>query len=50
MRRIVFSIVFSYWWSQALLVFKFTKSRRNFYTQIERRSFHAAKTLSGHGS
>src|SRR5258707_15799127 len=47
-RRIVFSIVFSQWWSQALLVFKFTKSRRNFYTQIERRSFYAAKTQLGH--
>src|SRR5260221_5002644 len=46
MRRIVFSIVFSQYWSQALLVFKFTKSRRNFYTQIECRSFHAAKVNS----
>jgi hypothetical protein len=32
------------------LVFKFTKSRRNFYTQIERRSFHAAKTHTGSNS
>jgi hypothetical protein len=29
------------------LIFKFTKSRRNFYTQIERRSFYTAKTQSG---
>src|SRR5258707_9760986 len=48
MRRIVFSIVFSQYWSQALLVFKFTKSRRNFYTQIECRSFHATKTQLRH--
>jgi hypothetical protein len=27
---------------------KFAKSRRNFYTQIERRSFYTTKTRSGH--
>src|SRR5437879_12041936 len=46
MRRNVFSIVFSWQQSQSLLVFKLATSRRNFYTLIERRSFHAAKTHS----
>jgi hypothetical protein len=47
MCRIVFSIVFSRQWSPALLVFKLTKSRQNFYLQIERRRFHTTKTQSG---
>jgi hypothetical protein len=40
--RIVFSIVFSRQQSLALLVYKLTKSRRNFYTQIRFWSFHTA--------
>src|ERR1019366_3262932 len=42
MRRIVFSIGFSRQWSPALLVFKSTKSRWNFYKKILRGSFHTA--------
>jgi hypothetical protein len=42
MRRIVFSIGFSRQRSPALLVFKSTKSRWNFYKKILRGSFHTA--------
>jgi len=41
-RRIVFSIVFSRLWRSAFLFFKLTESRRNFYPQIQFRSFHTA--------
>src|ERR1700676_5539121 len=47
MRRIVFSISF---FRQALpvqLVFTSPKSRRKFYTQVERQSFHTASTRTG---
>jgi hypothetical protein len=47
MRRIVFSIGFSRQWSPALLVFKSTKSRWNFYKKILRGSFHTAWNDSG---
>jgi hypothetical protein len=42
MRRIVFSISFSRQNWKVQLVFTSTKSRRNFYTQVERQSFHTA--------
>src|ERR1019366_1581686 len=48
MRRIVFSISFSRQNWKVQLVFTSTKSRRNFYTQVERQSFHTAWTQSGH--
>src|SRR5664280_2712356 len=47
MRRIVFSVGFSRQWSPALLVFKSTKSRWNFYKKILRGSFHTASTQTG---
>src|SRR5664280_1477756 len=49
MRRIVFSISFSRQNWKVQLVFTSTKSRRNFYTQVERQSFHTAWTHFGHG-
>jgi hypothetical protein len=42
MRRIAFSISFSRQSWKVQLVFTSTKSRRNFYTQVERQSFHTA--------
>ena len=42
MLRIVFSISFSRQNWKVQLVFTSTKSRRNFYTQVERQSFHTA--------
>src|ERR1035437_4024682 len=47
MRRIVFSIGFSRQWSPALLVFKSTQSRWNFYKKILRGSFHTAGVKNG---
>jgi hypothetical protein len=47
MRRIVFSISFSPQNRKVQLVFTSTKSRRNFYTQVERQSFHTAWTHIG---
>jgi hypothetical protein len=41
-RRIVFSIAFFVQPSPELLAFRFTKSRRTFYAQIERGSFRTA--------
>src|ERR1017187_10067286 len=48
MRRIVFSISFFRQVLPVQLVFTSTKSRRKFYTQVERQSFHTASTQSGH--
>jgi hypothetical protein len=42
MRRIVFSISFSRQKLTVQLVFTSAKSRTNFYTQVERQSFHTA--------
>jgi len=42
MRRIAFSISFSRQSWKVQLVFTSTKSRRNFYTQVERQSFNTA--------
>src|ERR1019366_6415027 len=50
MRRIVFSIGFSRQRSPALLVFKSTKSRWNFYKKILRGSFHTAWTQRRHAA
>src|ERR1022692_1939621 len=50
MRRIVFSISFFRQVLPVQLVFTSTKSRRKFYTQVERQSFHTASTRSGHSS
>jgi hypothetical protein len=47
MRRIAFSISFSRQGWKVQLVFTSTKSRRNFYTQVERQSFHTAWVKSG---
>src|ERR1035437_475746 len=46
-RRIVFSISFSRQNWKVQLVFTSTKSRRNFYTQVERQSFHTAWVKTG---
>src|ERR1700687_153744 len=47
MRRIVFSIPFCRQVLLVQLVFTSTKSRRKFYTQVVRQSFHTASTRSG---
>ena len=47
MCRIVFSISFSRQNWKVQLVFTSTKSRRNFYTQVERQSFHTAWVKTG---
>ena len=47
MRRIAFSISFSRQSWKVQLVFTSTKSRRNFYTQVERQSFHTAWVKNG---
>jgi hypothetical protein len=49
MRRIVCSIAFFRQMLSVQLVFTSTKSRRKFYTQVERQSFHTASTQLGHG-
>ena len=46
-RSIVFSIVSARWWSSVLLVFRWTKSRRNFYAQFEIQRFHTASGRTG---
>src|ERR1039457_6836370 len=48
MRRIVFSISFFRQVLPVQLVFTSTKSRRKFYTQVERQSFHTASTRRRH--
>jgi hypothetical protein len=45
MRRIVFSISCFRQMLPVQLVFTSMKSRRNFYTQVERQSFHAARVI-----
>src|SRR5450759_4384301 len=50
MRRIVCSIAFFRQMLSVQLVFTSTKSRRKFYTQVERQSFHTASTHNGHGA
>ena len=45
-RRIIFSIALFPTAATALFLFRLTKSRRIFYTKIERLCFHTASTLS----